>query len=92
MEPARARLRITGLVQGVFYRYNTMRRAKELGLTGWVRNVPDGSVECVVEGPRDKVQELIAWCHHGPPGARVEAVEVTWEPYEGEFEDFTIRY
>lgn len=92
MEQVRVRLRIRGLVQGVFYRYNTMKKAHELGLTGWVRNLPDGSVECVAEGPKEKVERLIAWCRQGPPGARVEAVEVNWEAYTGEFKDFSIRY
>lgn len=92
MGRVRARIRIKGLVQGVFFRYNTRERARELRLTGWVRNVPDGSVECVIEGDKEKVEDLIKWCHHGPPGARVEAVEVNWENYRGEFADFSIRY
>lgn len=92
MEKVRARVRIKGLVQGVFFRYNTRERARKLGLTGWVRNVPDGSVECVIEGDKEKVEDLIKWCHHGPPGAHVEAVEVNWEDYRGEFADFSIRY
>lgn len=92
MEKVRARIRVKGLVQGVFFRYNTRERARKLGLTGWVRNVPDGSVECVIEGDREKVEDLIKWCHHGPPGAHVEAVEVNWEDYRGEFADFSIRY
>ncbi len=91
-EMVRAHLRIYGLVQGVFFRANMKRIADSLGVKGWVRNVPDGSVEAVVEGPRDKVEELIRWAHRGPPLARVERVEVTWEPYRGEFRDFRIRY
>lgn len=66
--------------------------AKRLGVKGWVRNVPDGSVEAVIEGPRDKVEELIKWAHRGPPAACVEKVVVRWEPYKGEFKDFRIRY
>lgn len=88
----RARLFISGRVQGVFYRANTQERARQLGLTGWVRNLPDGRVEAVVEGEEERIQELINWCHEGPPGARVEEVEVHWEDYRGEFEDFQIRY
>jgi len=88
----RAHLFISGRVQGVFYRANTQERARRLGLTGWVRNLPDGRVEAVVEGEEEKIRELINWCHEGPPGARVEDVEVHWEDYRGEFDDFEIRY
>ena len=91
-EMVRAHLRIYGLVQGVFFRSSMRRIALKLGLTGWVRNLPDGSVEAVVEGPKDKVEELIRWAHRGPPLARVERVEVKWEEYRGEFKDFRIRY
>ena len=88
----RARLRIYGLVQGVFFRASMRRKALELGVTGWVRNLPDGSVEAVVEGEEEAVGELIAWAHEGPPLARVERVDVEWEEYKGEFRDFRIKY
>jgi len=88
----RARIRVEGLVQGVFFRYNTQREAHRLGLKGWVRNLPDGSVECVAEGEEERVKELIQWCHHGPPGARVERVRVQWEEYRGDLKGFEIRY
>jgi len=88
----RARVRVYGIVQGVFFRHNTRQRAQALGLKGWVRNVEDGSVEALFEGPRDKIEEIIKWCHKGPPGAVVERVEIQWEPYLGEFDDFRIRY
>jgi len=88
----RAHLRIYGLVQGVFFRATMREVARRLGVKGWVRNVPDGSVEAVIEGPRDKVEELIKWAHRGPPAACVEKVVVRWEPYKGEFKDFRIRY
>ncbi len=88
----RAHLRIYGRVQGVFFRSSMRRRATELGLTGWVRNLPDGSVEAVVEGPKDRVDELIRWAHRGPPLARVDRVEVRWERVTREFEDFSIVY
>ncbi len=88
----RAHLRIYGIVQGVFFRSTMRDKAYELGVTGWVRNLPDGSVEAVIEGPEDKVKELIRWAHRGPPLARVEKVEVEWEEYKGEFKDFRIRY
>ncbi|KSW12094.1 acylphosphatase [Pyrodictium occultum] len=89
---ARAYLRIYGRVQGVFFRATMREVARRLGVTGWVRNMPDGSVEAVVEGPREAVEEVIRWAHRGPPAARVERVVVVWEPYRGEYRDFTIRY
>ncbi|WP_340540781.1 acylphosphatase [Nocardioides sp. GXZ039] len=69
-------LRIQGRVQGVFYRASTTREADRLGVRGWVRNEPDGSVAAHLEGEPDAVAELISWCGHGPPGARVERVDV----------------
>ena len=92
MELGRARVKVYGIVQGVFFRHNIRQRAQALGLKGWVRNVEDGSVEALFEGPQDKIQQMIKWCHKGPPGAVVERVEVQWEPYTGEFDDFRIRY
>jgi acylphosphatase len=92
LELGRAKVRTYGIVQGVFFRHNTRQRAQALGLKGWVRNVEDGSVEALFEGPKDKIEEIIKWCHKGPPGAVVERVEVQWEPYVGEFDDFRIRY
>ncbi|HEX7900909.1 MAG TPA: acylphosphatase [Planctomycetota bacterium] len=87
----RARLLISGRVQGVGYRASTHWAAKKIGgLTGWVRNLDDGRVEAVVEGPRDKIEELVAWAHQGPPAARVSDVEVAWEPATGEFKGFDV--
>lgn len=88
----RARVKVFGLVQGVFFRHNTRLMAQKLGLKGWVRNAPDGTVEALFEGPREKVEEMIKWCHKGPPAAVVERVQVEWEEYKGEFSDFSIRY
>jgi len=88
----RAHLRIYGLVQGVFFRSTMKQVANKLGVTGWVRNMPDGSVEAVIEGPEDKVEEIIKWAHRGPPLARVEKVDVEWQRYKGEFRDFRIKY
>jgi len=75
---ARARARVRGLVQGVFYRASTCECAQRLGLAGWVRNCPDGSVELEAEGPRARIEELIDWCRRGPSGARVTGVEIEW--------------
>ena len=87
----RAHLIIKGWVQGVFFRATTGQEAVSLAITGWVRNCRDGSVECLLEGDRIKVDKLIKWCHHGPPGARVTDVDVRWEEYADEFDSFSIR-
>ena len=86
------RLKITGRVQGVFYRAATVQQAQCLGLTGWVMNCPDGSVEAVAEGVKPKLEEFIAWCHRGPRGARVAQVDVSWHEAENTFRSFTIRH
>ena len=88
----RVHLFISGRVQGVFFRSNTQDEARALGLTGLVRNLPDGRVEVVAEGEEEDLKELIKWCHKGPPGARVREVEVNWERFTGEFDQFQIRY
>ncbi|HID98532.1 MAG TPA: acylphosphatase [Thermodesulfobacteriaceae bacterium] len=79
-------------IKGVFYRASTRDKARSLGLTGWVRNLPDGRVELVAEGDADKVDQLILWCNHGPDYSRVERVQVSEQTPEGEFEDFSVRY
>jgi len=92
MDTIRAHLIIEGRVQGVFYRDSTRREAIELGLCGWVKNRFDGSVEVVAEGPKEKVETLIAWCHHGPPIARVTRVHEIKEDYTGEFDSFRVTF
>jgi len=87
---ARVRLRVSGLVQGVFYRQSTAGEAARLGLAGSVRNLPDGSVEVVAEGRRAEVESLVAWCRRGPPAARVEDVEAGWEAPTGVEGPFTV--
>ncbi len=89
---ARARMVITGVVQGVGYRAFAERRASNLGLTGWVRNRADGSVEALVEGERDKIEELLTHCRRGPTLSQVEDVEVTWEDFRGENSYFTTTW
>lgn len=79
----RAHVFITGRVQGVGYRYATVETASELGLCGWVRNLPDSRVEAVFEGAREVVQEMIRWCHQGPPAAVVKDVVLEYEEPEG---------
>lgn len=89
---ARARVEIRGRVQGVFFRAFTRDVGARLGLAGWVRNLPGGSVEAVFEGERPAVEEAIRLCRGGPPASRVDHLDVLWEEYTGEFGDFTIRY
>ena len=88
----RAHVFISGRVQGVFFRSETMYEAKQLGVTGWIHNIPDGRVEAIFEGEQENVKELLEFCKRGPLGAKVEDVNVTWENYTGEFRDFEIRY
>ncbi len=88
----RAHILVEGKVQGVWYRASTCEVARRLRLTGWVRNLPDGRVEIVAEGPEDALRALIDWCWEGPPLARVEDVQVEWGEPTGEFEGFDIRY
>jgi acylphosphatase len=90
MARIRAHVWISGRVQGVFFRAHTKELADELGLTGWVRNLPDGRVEAVFEGEEDAVKEAIEWCKRGPPLASVEKVEVRYEQPTGEFRGFRI--
>jgi acylphosphatase len=85
-------LRIQGRVQGVGFRFSAVDAAQRLGVTGWVRNTTDGDVELVAEGDEMPLQRLAAWCHNGPPGARVTRVAEKWLPYGGEFEGFRIRH
>lgn len=88
----RAELVITGRVQGVFYRGSAQEEAERLGLTGTVRNLPDGSVEAVVEGPKEKIEAFIAWCRRGPPAARVDGVRVSWGAPSNEFRTFRVLH
>lgn len=84
-------LLISGFVQGVCYRAYAQEVARSLGLTGWVRNLPDGRVEAVAQGDSDKLDEFIAWCRQGPPAARVDAVEAVEENIKEEGGDFKVR-
>lgn len=89
-EKARISLKIHGRVQGVFFRTETKNKAVELGLLGWVRNNSDNTVECLIEGDKDKLAKLIEWCKIGSDSAMVDKVEVKWLPYTGEFNKFEI--
>ncbi|MDO8282894.1 MAG: acylphosphatase [Thermodesulfovibrionia bacterium] len=92
MKKSAVRVHIKGLVQGVFFRAATKETADKLGLEGWVRNLPDGSVEAIFEGEHDSVKKAVQWCHDGPPGARVSDVDEKWTEYAGEFDEFKIWY
>jgi acylphosphatase len=85
----RAHVVVRGSVQGVFFRAETRDRARSLGLAGWVRNAPDGTVEAAFEGHDERVELMVEWCRRGPAGARVEDVDVAWVEPEGE-EGFSI--
>ena len=80
----RVRVRISGRVQGVFFRAEARSRAESLGLAGWARNAADGSVEAVFEGDEARVRSMVDWCRRGPSGARVDDVEVETEEPTGE--------
>lgn len=92
MAKKRAHVFVSGWVQGVFFRAETRELARRLGVTGWVRNLWDRRVEAVFEGEDWAVERMVSWCHRGPSGARVEDLEVNYEEYTGEYEDFRIRY
>jgi acylphosphatase len=86
----RAEVLILGRVQGVFYRASAQQEGMRLGLLGEVRNLPDGSVEAIVEGPKERIEEFVEWCKRGPPSAEVEDVRVRWSRALGEFRTFMI--
>ncbi len=81
---------VRGRVQGVYFRASAQREARRLGLTGWVKNRPDGGIEILVEGEEDALKDLIGWAHRGPSAARVERVDVRWRGFAGDFSDFRI--
>ena len=91
-EKLRAHVFVLGKVQGVFYRENTRKKAKKLGVSGWVKNLRDNRVEAVFEGNKSKVEEMVNWARKGPIWAKVEALDVVWEDYTGQFASFEIGY
>ncbi len=92
MVKGRVHIIIQGYVQGVFYRASTRETALDLGLKGWVRNLPDGNVEAVFEGSVEKIRQAVKWCNAGPPGALVKKVDEKWQDYSGDFKSFEVRY
>ena len=91
MVKARVHVFVSGNVQGVFFRQKTKQQAESFGVTGWVRNLPDGRVEAVFEGEEEAVKALVEYCHHGPSYATVTNIDASWEDYRGEFSDFKMR-
>jgi len=87
----RVEIKITGYVQGVFFRYGAKAEAERLGLTGFAKNEPDGSVTVVAEGEENNLQKLAEWCKNGTKYSRVEQVEARWREAEGGFSNFEIR-
>jgi acylphosphatase len=92
MEMKRIHVWIRGRVQGVFFRAYTRDAAIEEGISGFVRNLPDGSVEAVFEGEKGGVDRMVEWCHRGSPLSRVDRVDLREEAYKGEYDGFDISY
>jgi len=90
MSAKRVQLIVRGRVTGVFFRAAAQREARRLGITGWLKNRPDGGVEILAEAEEDAVKEMISWAQRGPSAARVEDVDIRWRGYTGEFSDFRI--
>ena len=91
-ELASVQATVYGYVQGVFFRAFASQRACELGLSGYVRNLPKGTVEVLAEGERERLERLITYLHVGPPSAKVEKVVTSWAEYTGKYSGFSIRY
>jgi len=87
----RARVRVSGRVQGVFFRDSTRQKARDLGLQGHVKNTPEGDVEALFEGPKGAVEEMVRWCEGGPTHASVENVSVDYEAPGEDLAGFEVR-
>ena len=92
MDNKRIHLIIEGRVQGVWFRESTRRQAVSLGVSGWVKNRPEGTVEALLEGSEDAVLRLVAWCGKGPSAAKVTRIHETEEAWRGEFDVFDVHY
>ena len=88
----RAHILISGRVQGVYFRQKTAKQAQMLGISGWVRNLNDNKVEAVLEGAKEDVQKIIDWAKKGPFLARVLNLDIKWQEYKGEFNNFEIKH
>jgi acylphosphatase len=89
---ARAHVFVSGRVQGVFFRSETIREARKHDVSGWIRNLSDDRVEAVFEGEEENVKKLLEFCRRGPPRAKVTQIDAAWESYSKEFKDFETRY
>ncbi|KJS11232.1 MAG: acylphosphatase [Peptococcaceae bacterium BRH_c8a] len=87
---ARVHVFISGRVQGVYFRDFTRQEAEKLNIKGWVRNLNDGRVEAVFEGPQENLSTMLDWCHKGSPSSRVDNVEILWETHEEQYNKFSI--
>lgn len=87
----RAHVYVTGEVQGVFFRDSAREKAEKMGLSGWVKNLPDGRVEALFEGPSKDVREMVRWCEEGPPPASVESVDSEYDAARGDLSGFEVR-
>lgn len=85
-------LKIYGVVQGVNFRSDAQKQARSLGLSGWVRNLPDGTVEVVAQGKKDDLEKLVAWAQTGPDSAEVKKVDVSFREPSGQYSGFEVRY
>ena len=92
MAEERLHLIVKGIVQGVFFRSFTKRKAASLNLKGYVKNLDSGHVEILAEGQKENLQQLLSWSWQGSPGSRVEDIDVKWEEYKGEFDSFDVAY
>jgi len=88
----RAHVYVRGKVQGVCFRASTKEKALAFGVTGWVKNCADGSVEAVFEGNKKIGDEIVSWCKKGPSGAFVLHIEVCWEEHSGDFDELSVVY
>ena len=92
MAKSRAKVIAKGIVQGVNFRYYSQRQAAKFNITGWVKNLPDGSVAAVFEGDEQDVEAMVQWCRRGPPSAQVTELIVQPEEYRGEFSSFSVKF
>ena len=88
----RAHITVHGRVQGVFFRANTIKMARELGLKGYTRNMPDGTVEIITEGPKDNINKFVDYCKKSPRNSEVSKIDVKFGKANNEFDGFAIKY
>jgi acylphosphatase len=86
----RVHIIVSGIVQGVFFRANTLQEANQLGIYGWVRNLNDGRVEIMAEGESSLIEKMVSWCKVGPPGAQINRIDIKYLIFRDEFVDFRI--